>query len=348
MKVSLPASGRLPRTSSFEATKDSSLNVMSAFRQLQVKAREVEDGRDVALRERDEVKRLMYEKGRRDSLSRSRIMSNTNEKLLGIQADNERVRRNNNELEESLGDINMFAQSLQRDIEDRRHRLDEETAASGEIDSRTLEAYKFTRDLECEINESQQRVNDLNEHYRRFLLKAHEEKTDKQAEIQGALNETALVKENLSKAKAQCSVLERFMDMLMQINTDLVEGVQAKRDATEQISQFVVVPRFAWPKGIVRRATKIVTEAAASDVQKARDIAKARQTAKGRRSGGGGVTTTRRKVGDGRAKKRDGRSTEDRFLAKECAYPTTAKVIVGAPRSAAKKKMRGYLRPKSH
>jgi hypothetical protein len=55
--------GRLP-VASFEAAKDSSLNVMSAFRQLQLKAREVENTRDVALRERDEAKRQIYEEGR--------------------------------------------------------------------------------------------------------------------------------------------------------------------------------------------------------------------------------------------------------------------------------------------
>ena len=52
MKIPLVTSRRLPDARSLEASKDSSLNVMTAFRQLQLKAREVENGRDVALRER--------------------------------------------------------------------------------------------------------------------------------------------------------------------------------------------------------------------------------------------------------------------------------------------------------
>ena len=197
-------------------------------------------------------------------------MSNTNEKLLGIQADNDRIRRDNEELEESLKDISMFAQSLQRDIEERRQRLNEESETSGLIDTRTLEAYKQTRDLESEIEESTQRVSDLNEQYHRFRLKANDEETSKRAEIRSTLSEMALAKESLGNAHAQCSVLESYMDMLMQINTDLVEGVQAKHEAKEQINEFVVVPRFAWPRGIVRKATKIVTEAAASDINEAK------------------------------------------------------------------------------
>ena len=88
-------------------------------------------------------------------------MSNTNEKLLGIQADNERIRKINEELEESLKDIGMFTQSLQRDIEDRRQRLNEEAGASREIDARSLDALKITRELESEIEESQHRVNEF-------------------------------------------------------------------------------------------------------------------------------------------------------------------------------------------
>ena len=51
----------------FEAAKASSTNVMVAYRQLQLKARDAERARESALRERDEVKRQIYEKNRRDS-----------------------------------------------------------------------------------------------------------------------------------------------------------------------------------------------------------------------------------------------------------------------------------------
>ena len=59
--------------------------------------------------------------------------------------------------------------------------------------------------------------------------------------------------------------------------------MRAKHEAEEQISQLVVVPRFAWPKGIVRKATEIVTEAAALDVQRSKERAKARQVTRAKR-----------------------------------------------------------------
>ena len=79
------------RPGEFEASKEHSLSAMSAYRGLQLKVRDAERTRDSALRERDEIKRQIYEKNRRDSLMRSRVMSNTSEKLLGIQADNDRI-----------------------------------------------------------------------------------------------------------------------------------------------------------------------------------------------------------------------------------------------------------------
>ena len=78
-------------------------------------------------------------------------MSNTSEKLLGIQQDNDRVRRQNDELEGTLSDLNIAISSIQRDIIEHRQRVMDETEGNGEVTTRSLDVYKVARDLESEI-----------------------------------------------------------------------------------------------------------------------------------------------------------------------------------------------------
>ena len=167
----------------------------------------------------------------------------------------------------------------------------------------------------------------------------------------------ALAKENLDNAHAQCNVLESYMDMLMQINTDLVEGVQAKHEAKEQINQFVVVPHFAWPRGIVRKATKIVTEAAASDIHEAKLRARQDVKASKRSSGGSGVASmTKRKkptaVAKGEKEKKTIGENEVLFKRKSPVIaPTRVPAVLAAAKNQTRQgsvKTKGYLRPKTY
>ena len=336
---------------SFEASKDSSVNVMQAFRQLQLKAREIESLRDTALRERDESQRQIYEKGRRDSLMRSRVMSNTNEKLLGIQGDNDRIRRDNEELEASIRDINEICATLQRDIGDRRKRLNEETEASGNMDTLSIETYKIGRQMESEIAKSEVRIHDLNEQYQRFHVRASDSVTSKKADIRSTMNEVATAKENLNNLKMRASVIENYMDMLIQINTDLVEAVQAKQEAKEQISQFVVVPRYSWPKGIVKKATQIVTEAAATDLhkQKARAASEQSKVSKlrgvamgGERKSKKSAAVTPRLRDSALFRKKTNATTEKVLEVKADARLSKGNNMKGKP------EIKGYLRPKTY
>ena len=251
------------RPGEFEASKEHSLSAMSAYRGLQLKVRDAERTRDSALRERDEIKRQIYEKNRRDSLMRSRVMSNTSEKLLGIQADNDRIRKQNDELENTLNDINIAISSIQRDVVERRQRIIDETEGNGDISTRSLDVYKVARDLESEIGREHVRIEDLEQKCQRVRVGAAEAEARAKQEIVDVSIDLERQRAYFNSTHARADALENYLNMLLQINADLIDAVQAREEAKEQIQKFVVVPRYTWPKNIVKKATRVVTEAAA-------------------------------------------------------------------------------------
>lgn len=270
----------------FEAAKASSTNVMVAYRQLQLKARDAERARESALRERDEVKRQIYEKNRRDSLMRSRIMSNTSEKLLGIQQDNDRIRRQNDELESDLSTLNMAISSIQRDTVERRQRIIDETEGNGEITTKSLDVYKVVRDLESEIGRVHVRIEDLEQKCQRVRVGAAEAEARAKSEIVNVGIDLERQRATYNHSQARGDPLENYLNILLQINADLIDAVQAKEDAKMQIDKFVVVPRYTWPKGVVKKATRVVTEAAAEQILEEKMKAKHKQSAKAKKVSG--------------------------------------------------------------
>lgn len=266
------------RPGEFEASKEHSLSAMSAYRGLQLKARDAERAREAALRERDEVKRQIYEKNRRDSLMRSRVMSNTSEKLLGIQADNNRVRKQNDELEEMLKDMNIATSSIQRDVVERRQRIIDETEGNGDISTKSLDVYKVTRDLESEIGREHVRIEELEQKCQHARVGAAEAEARAKSEIVNIGIDLERQRAYFNSTHARADALENYLNMLLQINADLIDAVQAKEDAAEQIQKFVVVPRYTWPKGIVKKATRVVTEAAAEQILEEKQRAKQKKS----------------------------------------------------------------------
>jgi chromosome segregation ATPase len=269
---------KLPGT--FEAAKDNQVNVMAAFRQLQIKARDAERAREAALREKDEVKRQIFEKNRRESLMRSRIMSNTSEKLVGIQRDNDRIRKQNEELERDLQDIAMATTALQREVVERRARIADEIEGSGEMSTRSLDVYKVERDLESEISRVHARIEELEHKTQRVRVGAAEAEARRKGDIVSVGIDLERTKASSNNSRARGNALENYMNMLLNINADLVDAVSAKEDAREQIDKFVVVPRYSWPKGIVKKATQVVTEAAAEQILQERNRAAGLQASK--------------------------------------------------------------------
>ena len=110
-------------------------------------------------------------------------MSNTSEKLLGIQADNDRIRKQNDELENTLNDINIAISSIQRDVVERRQRIIDETEGNGDISTKSLDVYKVARDLESEIGREHVRIEDLEQKCQRVRVGAAEAEARAKQEI---------------------------------------------------------------------------------------------------------------------------------------------------------------------
>jgi len=240
-----------------------SISIMAAFRQLQTKARQTEAAREESFRVREELKRQVHDKSRRDSLQRSRLISNTSEKLVGIKAENDKIMDMNNEAEKSLKSLEGHTSAMQRDIIQRREYLTELENELATYHRKGQLLYKRNREFVNEVEAVSTRVDILNERCTNTRVSC--------AEALARVQETIVSLEvdlerqiiNRDQLEARGHAMETYMNLLLNINNDLCEAVSAREQAEQEMKKFVIIPRYSWPKGVVQKATQVLTEAAA-------------------------------------------------------------------------------------
>lgn len=254
-----------------------SISIMAAFRQLQTKARQTEAAREESFRVREELKRQVHDKSRRDSLQRSRLISNTSEKLVGIKAENDKIIDVNNDAEMSLKSLESHTSALQRDIIARREYLTELENELGTHHRKGQLLYKRNREFTNEVEAVSARVDILNERCTNTRVSC--------AEAIARVKETCVSLEvdlerqiiNRDQLEARGHAMETYMNLLLNINNDLCEAVSAREQAEMEMKKFVIIPRYSWPKGVVQKATQVLTEAAAEhclDLKRKKEIRK--------------------------------------------------------------------------
>ena len=258
-------------------------SITSAFRQLQHKCRNVEIGRADALRERDEMQRLINEQTRSDSLHRSRLAASSAETLLDMKTQANRVVHTLQKLGITLTEVEHDSTVVQNESFDRQKKMEVEEAETERTRAHLHALSSKVRDYEREIAMLHDRTSKLEgSQQQQRLLAAEAEARAKENVVNLELELTRSANERVH-AKARADALQTYMRLLLNINKDLCDAAYAREQAEVQMKKFVIIPRYSWPKGKVRAAQEALTGMAAEhalEIKRRRDVRAANKTFK--------------------------------------------------------------------
>lgn len=356
-------SGSTPSPSRLESGSNASIS--SAFRQLQHKCRNVEAGRADSLRELAEMKRLMNEQSRRDSLLRSRTASHANETLQEKNDQSSKIQTVINSLQTKLSELERHCHEAQDDVFEKQRSIEAEERALEQSQAQLLMISSKNRDYERETEMVRERVAKLEEGRQQRALQAAELEAVVKESIVGAGLELTRAKQNHMNTKARAGALQTYLRLLLNINRDLCDAVQARERAEQQMKKFVIIPRYSWPKGKVAEATEMLTGVAAEhalDIQRRREM---RKTPKAFKDGSLGGTSHSRPAlkKDGRCQKihtplkqaekatrkagvKSSRKRGGNALAVQ--HDTALKAVSSQKVGQSVRSIAGYLRPKTY
>lgn len=268
---------------SSSASSGRAVSITSAFRQLQHKCRNIEIGRADAIRELDEMKRLLSENARRDSLLRSRAAAYSAETLLELRTNGSKVEGECESLKATLETLEASTLAAQNEVFDLRKRLESEEQQVGDSQQGLLQNQNRGRDYNREIEAVAERVSRLDDRQQWDRIAAAEAEARTKEAVVAAELELTRVSAEASNSKARSEAMHTYMKLLLNINKDLCDAAGARHAAETQMKKFVIIPRYSWPKGVVDTATAALTGAAAEhamQILQRKDIKKAQKTFK--------------------------------------------------------------------
>jgi hypothetical protein len=195
--------------------------ITNAFRQMQHKCRNVELGRNDALKEVSEMKRLISEQQRTESLMRSRTTSLTNETLMNIKKSNEKIHTIKLNLIENLTEIDENSSKLQKTLFIKQNNLNNLEIDNNNYKNKLISLNNIINDSNYEYNHINDRINMINNKiiYKRNEIKTNEINIKNQIIECENINFNSNI--NLKNITIRCDAMYKYMKMLLNINKDL-------------------------------------------------------------------------------------------------------------------------------
>jgi hypothetical protein len=243
--------GRFTFSSMSSPAVRNTTSVIAAFRELQAKAKAIESERIAAVRERDDLQRQLDDLKKNSHLWHSQAEIEARNNLLNMRAASEMARTRTSELELKYMSLDDENKSIQRSIA-----LHREHARSLE-----QEVLAMNADSSRIQNENSQLRKDI-EHIELRCAKVHKEAIrsperhqKQQDRISDALDDVTkeidYVRASTDRTRLRCEAMQRYMEMLLNINGDLCRkmvGIFDTKDGVKSIAKAFSPPRYQWPK----------------------------------------------------------------------------------------------------
>ncbi len=218
--------------------KNSASSVVLAFRELQAKAKQIEHERIAATREVEELRRKLAENKRNEALQKSRAEIQTTDEVLWIRESSEKLLVETTDIQAKISRVTEYSQSVHRDIATQRTRLSEltEEVARGHTEAQSLE-YRISQ-LTEDLQQSIERCNQLES---RILAIPGDRSKIIDAELRMNSVQTKISKERNAalRASVRISALQKYFDIILQINADLTESIKSREESSNRIFRIV-------------------------------------------------------------------------------------------------------------
>lgn len=236
--------------------KKSQSNIIASFQELQMKVKSLERLRFQAIEEKDSILRDISEKKRELMLWKNKQNFDITNNLLSSRSDNNRLRRECDELEKKISNEDMSRMIAQetRSSETVIHSLTQDVNIRLKTQISALESKK--RGLEDELVLLKYRSEGLENRLQQSLLAKNQELKNAVEVLERELEDVS--KSNTENDK-QIDSLKKYIQFIIDMNGDLCETLIAREESKANIIRLadkLSPPRYAWPKKVVIRENR--------------------------------------------------------------------------------------------
>lgn len=218
--------------------KNSASSVVLAFRELQEKSKQIEFERIAAASEVEDLKRRLSESRRNESLHRSRSEIRTTDEVLMVREHCERLLQETGELQALLSRATETGEGVHREIAFHRTRISElnEETSRNHIEVQSLE-YRISQ-LQEDAHLSVSRAEEI-EQKLLSLKSSHTVQINNEHRMSQLHNKMNREKSSSLRSSARISALQRYMEIILQVNGDLTEALKNKEISSSRIFRIV-------------------------------------------------------------------------------------------------------------
>lgn len=237
-----------------EYATHSATSVVSAFRELQVKAKSIETERAEAIRDRDELRQELHERRREQISWVGKAEMQAADALSNIRAATERTKREYTDLDSKLAAHEEMHRSIQRGLIAQKSLC---TTLEDDIGYMTTKIHAMERNnamLKSEIFRVDNRTNRVREEAELSPSKNRAKRASVLATIASLEAQISRVKAGQGKSEAKASALQQYMELVIRINEDLCDTIVAQEQSKARIMRFAgkyqPPPHHQWPKEV--------------------------------------------------------------------------------------------------
>ena len=221
------ATPKTPDSALITEAKQSATSVVNAFRDLQAKAKIIENERNSAMRIRDELRQELNETRRIQALARNKQETRTHDHYLSIKTSTEELLNSHSQVQREYRRLSEAGATLKDKLSSEYAKQtvleDDVRRCNSEVQS----AEQRILDLKRALLASQGRVDSLE---KRLDTDAAAQERAIQAEIRRV--QQASEKEHLASVRAdiRLGALESYLEIILKVNGDLCEAIRQKED----------------------------------------------------------------------------------------------------------------------
>eukprot|EP01038_Epipyxis_sp_PR26KG_P009330 gene9330-12572_t len=259
-------SNLIATSKSFKSSSSSS--VISAFRELQSKCKTIEAERALAIKERDELRQQLNDRKIESKLMKDKFQQDTKEYFNHSNSINDLIKSDYHNMENRLSSQEEMQRSYQRGLVAQntlRSTLADDVIASK---TRLFQLQEKNELLLAELELINNRSERADEIRTSSPIKNRSHYTKLDTTIESLESQIHTVRNQMNVKQHKIQNISNYIDLIIKINNELCETVDARSDSREKLRQLVelyqsIPPRYQWPKSMsYSNILNIVNEAA--------------------------------------------------------------------------------------
>ena len=231
-------------------------SIITAFRELQTKQKQIEHERIHAYKERDELRQMITEKRRNQALYRSKNEIESTETFLHLRSNNEKLKYEITDLDRNILNHDNKIISLEKQLSS-QHALCFEYQEDIKNNNTLIYSIEYKNKLlHDNLNKINSRLLKLNhdtiESPKKYLTKNELI----QEEINKLQDEINIIKLKNNHIQNKTKNLENYSDLIIKINNDLCDTLMEREKVIAEIIKLTIEqslsipPHYLWPKNM--------------------------------------------------------------------------------------------------